>query len=46
MSDDVFRMVVAAGVVIAALSFVVQAIAGIMILRATRAMKQRVTGVQ
>src|SRR5262249_26298772 len=43
MSDDVFRMVVAAGVVIAALSFVVQAIVGVMVLRATRKMQRRGT---
>ena len=30
MSDDIFRMVVAVGVIVAALSFVVQAIVGII----------------
>jgi ABC-type transporter Mla subunit MlaD len=42
MSDDIFRMVVAAGVAIAALSFVVQAIVGIATLGAAKKMQQKV----
>ena len=36
MSDDVFRMIVAVGVAIAALSFVVQAIVGMIVLGVAR----------
>jgi uncharacterized protein YoxC len=43
MSDDVFRIVVAVGVVVAALSFVVQAIIGIATLGAARKMQQKVS---
>jgi uncharacterized protein YoxC len=42
MSDDIFRMVVAAGVVLAAIAFVVQAIVGIATLGAARKMQRRV----
>ena len=42
MSDDVFRIVVAVGVVLAALSFVVQAIVGIATLGAAKKMQQKV----
>ena len=42
MSDDIFRIVVAVGVVVAALSFVVQAIVGIATLGAAKKMQQRV----
>ncbi len=41
MSDDVFRIVVAAGVVVAALAFVVQAIVGIATLGAAKKMQQK-----
>ena len=42
MSDDIFRMVVAVGVIVAALSFVVQAIVGIVTLGAARKIQQKV----
>jgi uncharacterized protein YoxC len=42
MSDDVFRMIVAGGVAVAALAFVVQAIVGIATLGAARKMQQKV----
>jgi ABC-type transporter Mla subunit MlaD len=42
MSDDIFRMVVAAGVVLAAIAFVVQAIVGIVTLGAARKMQRRI----
>lgn len=41
MSDDVFRTVVAAGVILAAIAFVVQAIVGIATLGAARKMQRR-----
>jgi len=41
MSDDLFRIVVAVGVVIAALSFLVQAIVGIATLGAAKKMQQK-----
>lgn len=42
MSDDVFRMVVAAGVILAAIAFVVQAIVTIVTLGAARKIQRRV----
>jgi methyl-accepting chemotaxis protein len=43
MSDDVFRMIVAVGVAIAALSFVVQAIVGMIVLGVARKVEAKVT---
>src|SRR4051812_50061174 len=42
MSDDVFRMIVAGGVVLAALAFVTQALVGIATLGAARKMQAKV----
>ena len=42
MSDDVFRMIVAGGVALAALAFVVQAIAGIATLGVARKLQTRI----
>jgi len=45
MSDDVFRMIVAVGVVIAALSFVVQAIVGVVVLGVARKLQEKMLAV-
>jgi len=42
MPDDIFRIIVAVGVVLAAMAFVVQAIVGIATLRAAKAMQTHI----
>ena len=42
MSEDLFRIIVVIGVLVAAVAFVVQAVVGLAALRAARAMQQRV----